>query len=101
ISGAGFIAILSAVLAVSGQTVRQPQSAAPAVANAAAEKALLDQYCVSCHSEKAKNLGGQASEAARKLVFDNLDSAKVRDNPEAWEKVVRKLRAGMMPPSGM
>src|SRR5213075_1617909 len=98
----GSIAIMSAVLAVSGQTVtRQPQAAAATVANAAAEKALIDQYCVTCHSEKAKNAGSQMSEAARKLTFDHLDVARVRDNSEEWEKIVRKLRAGMMPPSGM
>jgi len=98
----GWIAIMSAVLGVSGQTVtRQPQAGAAAVANAAGEKSLIDQYCVTCHSEKAKNAGGQMSEAARKLTFDHLDVARVRDNPEEWEKIVRKLRAGMMPPSGM
>ena len=41
------------------------------------------------------------SEAARKLTFDHLDAARVRENSEEWEKIVRKLRAGMMPPSGM
>jgi mono/diheme cytochrome c family protein len=98
----GSIAILSAVVAVSGQTVaRQPQTGAAGVTSAVAEKALLDQYCVTCHSEKAKNAGGQMSEAARKLTFDSLDTAHVRDHAEEWEKIVRKLRAGMMPPSGM
>src|SRR5688572_24373577 len=101
LSVAGSIALLSAVVAVSGQTVSQPQSAASTVTSAAAEKALLDQYCITCHSEKARNAGGQMSEAARKMVFDKLDPARVQSDPEAWEKIVRKLRAGMMPPSGM
>jgi len=101
LSVAGSIALLSAVVAVSGQTVRQPQSAGSTVSGAAAEKALLDQYCITCHSEKARNGGGQMSEAARKMVFDKLDPARVQSDPEAWEKIVRKLRAGMMPPSGM
>ena len=34
------------------------------------------------------------------LMLDKLDLEHVGDNAEAWEKVVRKLRTGMMPPSG-
>ena len=58
---------------------------------AATERKLLDQYCVSCHNEK-KKLGG--------LALDQLDVAHVEKNPEQWEKVVRKTRAGMMPNAG-
>jgi hypothetical protein len=32
--------------------------------------------------------------------LDNLDLTRVADKAEQWEKVVRKLRGGMMPPSG-
>ena len=35
------------------------------------------------------------------LTLDQLDLAQMHDHAEIWEKVVRKLRAGMMPPSGM
>jgi len=35
------------------------------------------------------------------LTIDNLDPAHVEKDPETWEKIVRKVRAGMMPPSGM
>ena len=34
-------------------------------------------------------------------MLDQLDLASLHDHAEIWEKVVRKLRAGMMPPSGM
>src|SRR5262245_55610088 len=92
----GCMATMSAVLVVSGQTAaRQEQPATASVASAAAEKALLDQYCVTCHSEKLK------TEAARKLTFDALNVNNVAADAETWEKIVRKLRAGMMPPSGM
>ncbi len=57
----------------------------------AAEKALLSQYCVGCHNQKLKSAG---------LALDNVDVAQTGDNAEVWEKVVRKLRAGMMPPLG-
>ena len=33
-------------------------------------------------------------------MLDTLDAAQVGEKAEVWEKVVRKLRAGMMPPSG-
>jgi mono/diheme cytochrome c family protein len=57
----------------------------------AGARALLDQYCVSCHNERAK-IGG--------LALDHLDVSDVPAGAEIWEKVVIKLRAGMMPPAG-
>ena len=60
--------------------------------SAASERALLDQYCVTCHNQRLKTAG---------LTLDQLDIAQMHDHAEVWEKVVRKLRAGMMPPSGM
>ena len=58
---------------------------------AAESRALLDQYCVTCHNEKAKTGG---------LALDKMDLDHVGDGAETWEKVVRKLRGGMMPPQG-
>jgi mono/diheme cytochrome c family protein len=72
---------------------RPAQSAAPSVP----QRALLNQYCVSCHNQRGKT---QGQEAARKLTLDDLDVTRVADHREAWERVVRKLRAGMMPPAG-
>jgi cytochrome c551/c552 len=54
-------------------------------------QALLTQYCVSCHNQTAK-VGG--------LALDTLDVANVGKHAQTWEKVVRKIRSGMMPPSG-
>ena len=76
----------------------QPQTANSIVSSASAERALVNQYCVVCHNEKAK-AGG--TEAARKLTLDDLDVTHVEKAPAEWETIVRKLRAGMMPPSGM
>ncbi|MBZ5625869.1 MAG: DUF1592 domain-containing protein [Acidobacteriia bacterium] len=87
-------AILPIVAVIHGQTAAAPA----AIPSAAAERALLDQYCVVCHNQKAKAAG---MEPARKLTLDNLDVAHVEKEPEVWERVVRKLRAGMMPPSGL
>src|SRR5580693_5030552 len=59
------------------------------VRSAATERALLDQYCVTCHNDRMKTAN---------LSLQQLDLATVGDHPELWEKVVRKLRAGVMPP---
>jgi hypothetical protein len=67
------------------------------VKTAADERAMLDRYCVSCHSERAK----ASMDSARKLQLDTLDPANVIKDGAKWELVVRKLRAGMMPPAGV
>jgi hypothetical protein len=51
----------------------------------------VKQYCAGCHSEKGK--AGQLSLAA-------FDAAQAADHAEVAEKMIRKLRAGMMPPPG-
>src|SRR5580692_4382499 len=56
------------------------------------QRPVLDQYCVTCHNQKLKTAG---------LMLDKLDLARASDDAATWEKVVRKLRAGMMPPAGM
>src|SRR5262245_36414422 len=58
-------------------------------ASATAERALLDQYCVTCHNNRAKTAN---------LSLEGLDLSTAGDRPELWEKVVRKLRARVMPP---
>ena len=75
-------------------------AAVPAVATVsdADQKAFINQYCIACHSERAKAAG---MDSARKLALDGLDPANVAHDAKTWELVVRKLRAGMMPPAGM
>src|SRR5580704_1378582 len=89
------VAIVTAVLAAqtaSSQPTRTPVQMPAQVTDASAERALLNQYCVTCHNEKLKTGG---------LELDKLDTARVADHAEKWELVVRKLRSGMMPPSGL
>ncbi len=65
-----------------------------AVSEAAAREAVrpvLDRYCIGCHNERLRTGG---------LALDTLDPARVGDHPGAWEKVVRRLRTGSMPPAG-
>jgi cytochrome c551/c552 len=60
--------------------------------SARAQTALIDQYCVTCHSEKLKTGG---------LSLQGANLADVPKGAETWEKVIRKLRVGAMPPQGM
>ncbi len=72
---------------------QQPSSPAPAATlSPASERALLDKYCVTCHNEKLKTAG---------LMLDKTDVEHVGDGAEVWEKVVRKIHGGTMPPLGM
>ena len=92
------------VVAWSQTSSSNPASAKPAVSStspvqtAATERALVNQYCVVCHNEKMK-AAGQASAMA--LTLDATDTANVEQDAAKWEKVVWKVRAGMMPPAGM
>ena len=92
LSLAGCMAVMLVVLGY-GQTAA-PQKQAPAgdAASATAQRALLDQYCVTCHNDRTRRAN---------LTLEKLDLTTVGDNPQLWEKVVRKLRAGVMPPPGM
>ena len=66
-------------------------TAQPAPGGAAsAERVLVDRYCVACHNERMR---------VADLALDTVDVNDVGAHPEVWEKVVRKLRAGAMPPA--
>src|SRR5262245_51108625 len=99
----GPIGVCAAVVAGTSQvgSGQRPdaQPAQPAaVADAApaeqqlVERQLLDRYCVTCHNDKLKTAG---------LVLGGLDLAAVGDHADTWEKVVRKVKSGLMPPSGV
>ena len=65
--------------------------AAVVVMSAQEPQALVNQYCVTCHNAKLKTGG---------LALDQLSLQHVGSDAETWEKVVRKVRAGLMPPAG-
>jgi hypothetical protein len=96
-----FVAIwVAALAAVSAQSSgpAPARKATPAVARTAvaplpaADPGFIKQYCLTCHNERAKVAG---------LVLDPAGVDHVGTDPEIWEKVVRKIKTGMMPPSGM
>ena len=90
---AGGLAAIAAVtvLPTARAQTAAPRAARPAPPTPAAEEALLQGYCIVCHDNQQKT-------ANFSLESANINA--VADHPEIWEKVIRKLRAGMMPPPG-
>ena len=81
---------LVALAGVAGDAqVENPNAGAAAKPS---DRALVDQYCLTCHNDRAKT---------GNLSLTGLDVSQPGDQAEVWEKVVRKVRAGLMPPSGM
>jgi mono/diheme cytochrome c family protein len=69
-----------------------PQRPASAPAAAVQPRQVLDKYCVSCHNTRLHSGG---------LALDSVDPAQVTVKTDVWEKVIRKLRTGSMPPVGL
>ena len=86
---ATFVALVAAATGQLLATSANPQ--APAGHSAAPERALLERYCVTCHNDNLRTAG---------FSLESLDLGNISADAEAWEKVVLKLRAGMMPPAG-
>jgi len=70
----------------------QPSSPIGAVSAASSQRQTLDRYCVTCHNQRLVTAG---------LKLDDADVANPGAGAEIWEKVVRKLRTGIMPPPNM
>jgi hypothetical protein len=112
IASIGALAIASAANAQagnatgpSGAATSAPSAAAPSAAGAHSAatvppggftpetaKEFFTQYCIACHNQYAK-IGD--------MVLDTRDFEHIAGDAEIWERVVRKLNAGAMPPQGM
>lgn len=77
--------IFGLTLAIGSATAQTPTAAQ-------ARGDLVRQYCVGCHSESLKTGG---------LVLENVDAARVSDDAGVWERVLRQVRMGQMPPAGV
>ena len=79
---------------VAALSAQSPTQAKPASATAFASpvKPIVDTYCITCHNQKSRTGG---------LSLEGVDAAHPSTNPELWERVIAKLRAGAMPPPGM
>jgi mono/diheme cytochrome c family protein len=72
-------------------TLQAQQPPDDAAVTVDAHRAVIDEYCVSCHDEDKKKGG---------LSLETIAAVDVAEHPDIWEKVVRKLRARQMPPIG-
>ena len=90
-------AVLWTGAVVYGQRDGRAPAAAPSPVPSAPsdQRALIDRYCVGCHNERLKTRN------ATPIALDALDVTNVPAHAEDWEKVIAKLRAGLMPPAGM
>jgi hypothetical protein len=71
--------------------VRAAEDMTAADPDARAQGSLLDQYCIKCHNY---------TDYAGGVEFEVFDPATAYDDAKTAERMVRKLRAGMMPPAG-
>ena len=83
-----------ALAALAPPAVSAGQSASAAPHDAASAQALLQRYCLACHT------GAREASGLVPVGFDQLDAADVGADAAVWEQIVRKLRLGMMPPAG-
>jgi len=80
--------LLAAALAAGTLTAAPQQASNPP---ADPNTALVNRYCVTCHNQKLRTA---------KLAFDTLDLDHPEKDALTWERAIRKLRGGMMPPPG-
>jgi mono/diheme cytochrome c family protein len=94
------IVLALGVAAATTKQAPQPAPAAPATPvpshsatalTVDAQTAMVKQYCATCHNDRAK---------AGELTLAAFNAATLEQHPEVAEKMIRKLRAGMMPPAG-
>jgi mono/diheme cytochrome c family protein len=87
-----WILSLTALIVVSPYAGAQGQSTDSPAAKGSPHKSLINQYCVGCHNQKS-NTGG--------VALETPDLANVGANADIWERVLRKIRTGEMPPPGL
>ena len=81
-----------------------PQAAAPQQAGSAAQAAApapelqqaVTKYCAGCHNERTRTAA-----TATGVLLDKVDLSRIAEHSDMWERVIRKMRAGSMPPAGM
>ncbi|MEP7306876.1 MAG: DUF1592 domain-containing protein [Acidobacteriota bacterium] len=84
------LVFLTALVLTPGRPISGQQQG-PGASPEASQRALINRYCVTCHSDALKTGG---------LTLAKVDVDHPAVDAEVWEKVFRKLRAGLMPPAG-
>jgi mono/diheme cytochrome c family protein len=86
------LALIGSVAILQNRAVGQTPAASATTAGTPDQyRAMLNTYCVGCHSARARTGG---------LSLEGLDLQAAVDNAQTWEKVLRKLRGRLMPPPG-
>ena len=75
-----------------GLTLAMASATAQTPAAAQARGKFVRQYCIGCHGERLKTGG---------IVLENVDAARVSGDAGVWERVLRQVGSGQMPPAGM
>jgi hypothetical protein len=96
---AAFLCALAAIwtigmMAASARVGAAGAQQAAAAGDVSSQQALLNQYCVGCHNSR------QQAQGRTPVALDALEVTNVPAHAEQWEKVIVKVRAGLMPPSG-
>jgi cytochrome c5 len=89
------LGLITAIAALAQQRPAAQVATKPpvqAAGDAAPHQAMIDQYCIMCHSDALKTAG---------VVLEGVQVSHVGDNAALWERVLRKFGTGQMPPPGM
>src|SRR5262245_40406395 len=84
-----YLAILLFIAAAASFAGSQSPSPRAISAGVSSQRALIEQYCTGCHSQALKTAG---------ISLEGLDYNNVGRTADVWEKALRKLRTGQMPP---
>jgi mono/diheme cytochrome c family protein len=83
------VAWLTSVFTVAQGAAPAPQAVAVSTSDVQAHLGTIKQYCTGCHNDRAK-AGG--------VTFEGLTADRITEQPDVFEKAVRKLRGRVMPP---
>ena len=70
---------------------QQPSGSNSSLPPASSQRAFVDTYCVTCHNDRLRT---------GELSLEKVELQNIAEGSETWEKVIRKLRTGAMPPQG-
>ena len=79
-------------LLLAGPASAQRQASDSSTGGAPPQSAIVNQFCIGCHNRKVSTAG---------VSFEGLDPAQAGDHAGIWERALRKVRSGQMPPPGL
>jgi Protein of unknown function (DUF1592)/Protein of unknown function (DUF1588)/Protein of unknown function (DUF1587)/Protein of unknown function (DUF1585)/Protein of unknown function (DUF1595) len=87
--GLAFVALLFTIEQRAGRAFEQDPTPSPTTVEA--QRGFVQAYCAGCHNDRVKSGG---------FSWTELDVARPDLNAARAEDVIRKVRAGLMPPAG-